>query len=320
MIELPPLDARIPAWDASDLVQRACPVCGTSGAAPAFRRPDGLIVRACGECTTWYVSPAPSTAQLDAFYARYDETHRRDPERTPGQLLREYARTSPSEDFRLSELGSLLRLEGARVLDVGFGRARMLYDLLRLGAIPYGVELDDRALAFARALGIANVRKGTLEGLPPDERFDAILLCDLVEHPLDPLPLLAEAARRLEPGGLLLVWTPNGSAAQGEREPVTFRVDLEHMQYFTPASLARAAAAIGLGVVHLETTGFPDLQGIDRPRGQSAPLAQRIKGGLRALPGFGTLNRVRRSVLGAGEGGERNGTYSLFALLERPRA
>jgi SAM-dependent methyltransferase len=317
MIELTPLDARIPTWDPNHLVDRACPVCGHDGDPPVFRRPDGLLVRRCAECTTWYVAPAPSAAQLGAFYAHYDETHRRDPERTPAALRAEYRRTRPDEDFRLRELASLRPLAGARVLDVGFGRARMLYDLLRLGAIPCGVELDDRAIAFARALGIEHVTKGTLADLPASERFDAILLCDLIEHPLDPFPLLGEAARRLVAGGNLLVWTPNGSAVEGQQDPVTFRVDLEHMQYWTPRSLAFAAGRLGLSVVHLETVGFPDLAGIDRPRGRGG-ATRRIKDALRAVPGVMAVHRALRALGSRGGRDERDGTYGLFALLERP--
>jgi len=319
LIDLPPLDARIPAWNFDDLVDRVCPVCGRDGAEPRYRRPDRLVVRRCAGCTTWFVSPAPSAAQLDAFYARYDEQHRRDPEQSPAQLESAYRRSPADSDFRLRELASLRPLKGARVLDVGFGRARLLYDVLRQGGEPHGVELDDRALAFARALGITRVTKGTLDDLPADARYDAILLCDLIEHPLAPLGVLEAAARRLEPGGLLLVWTPNGSAADREREPVTFRVDLEHMQYFTPESLGRAAAGLGLSIAHLETVGLPDLAGIDRPRSRGRGVGDWLKDVLRATPGFAALNRVRHGLAG-GVRDEREGVYCLFALLEKPRA
>jgi len=318
LIELPPLDARIPAWNLGDLVERFCPVCGQDGAEPLFRRPDLLVVRRCPGCSGFFVSPAPSAAQLDAFYAHYDEQHRRDPAQTPAELLRSYRRTRPDEDFRLRELASLMPLAGARVLDVGFGRARMLFDILRLGGVPHGVELDDRALEIARALGIANVTKGTLADLPDEAAFDAILLCDLIEHPLDPLAILAQAARRLVPGGLLLIWTPNGSAAEREQEPVTFRVDLEHMQYFTPESLGRAAMRIGCSIVHLETVGFPDLAGIDRPRELGPAFATRLRTQAREIPGFGALNRLRRVLFPGRAGDERDGVYGLFALLQWP--
>ena len=319
MIELPPLDARIPAWDVSDLVERTCPVCGQGGAEPEARRPDGLIVRRCADCTTFYVSPAPSEAQLDAFYARYDEQHRRDAEMSADELLRQYRRIPEGEDLRLRELASIRSLAGARVLDVGFGRARMLFEVQRMGAEAHGVELDDRALELARALGIPRVTKGTLQGLPAEARYDVILLCDLIEHPLDPLSLLRAAADRLAPGGLVLVSTPNGSAAEREREPTTFRVDLEHMQYFTPASLGHAAAGLGLSIVHLETFGFADLAGIDRPRGAGPGAVARIKLLLRALPGFAALARTRRALVPGATPDERDGVFKLFALLEKPR-
>jgi 2-polyprenyl-3-methyl-5-hydroxy-6-metoxy-1,4-benzoquinol methylase len=318
MIELPPLDARIPAWDFEDLCERACPVCGGSGAAPRFVRPDRLVVRRCDGCTTYFVSPAPSAAQLDAFYARYDEQHRRDPPMSVAELRRAYLRSPANADFRLRELASLRPLAGAQVLDVGFGRARMLFDAMRLGAVPHGVELDEQAIAIARALGITRVTRGTLDDLPADALYDAILLCDLIEHPLAPLDVLAAAARRLAPGGHLLVWTPNGSAADREPAPTTFRVDLEHMQYFTPRSLGRAAGETGLVVVHLETVGFPDLAGIDRPRDRGPAPGARFRERLRALPGFAALNRMRRGLLAGSLPDERDGVYGLFALLEKP--
>jgi 2-polyprenyl-3-methyl-5-hydroxy-6-metoxy-1,4-benzoquinol methylase len=319
VIDLPPLDVRIPAWNMDDLVERACPVCGQDGAEPQFKRPDRLIVRRCAGCTTYYVSPAPSAAQLDAFYARYDAQHRRDPDQTAAQLLRAYRRIPPTADLRLRELASLRPLAGAHVLDVGFGRGRMLCDVQRLGAVAHGVELDDQAIEFAHALGIPYVTKGTLGDLPKDVLYGTILLCDLIEHPLAPMDLLREAAVRLEPGGLLLISTPNGSAADREREPVTFRVDLEHMQYFTPASLGHAAAMIGLSIAHLETFGFADLDGIDRPRGEGPGGGARLKALLRAVPGYPALDRLRRGLFPGSLRDERDGVFKLFALLEKPR-
>ena len=43
----------------------------------------------------------------------------------------------------------------------------------------------------------------------PDSSFDAITLIEIVEHLRDAKALLAECARILKPGGIVLVTTPN---------------------------------------------------------------------------------------------------------------
>lgn len=48
----------------------------------------------------------------------------------------------------------------------------------------------------------------TLAGLPPASRFDTILYIDVLEHIADDGAELAEAARRLNPGGHLIVLSP----------------------------------------------------------------------------------------------------------------
>jgi 2-polyprenyl-3-methyl-5-hydroxy-6-metoxy-1,4-benzoquinol methylase len=44
-----------------------------------------------------------------------------------------------------------------------------------------------------------------------DDRFDVVVLSEVVEHLTDPRTLLNEVHRILRPGGLLWATTPNGS-------------------------------------------------------------------------------------------------------------
>ncbi len=49
----------------------------------------------------------------------------------------------------------------------------------------------------------------------PDESFDLVLFCEILEHlVVDPLPVFAKLRRVLKPGGLLLVTTPNAVRLQ----------------------------------------------------------------------------------------------------------
>ncbi len=310
---LPPLDARVPAWAAGDLSGRDCPACGAGAAAPVCIRPDGLGVRRCGRCRALFVSPAPSPSALAGFYATYEEGHRRAEATTPAELARAYAAIEPLADLRIRELSSLMPLSGARVLDVGFGRPHFLCALRKLGAVPYGVELDGRAIEFARAVGIEHVFHGEIADLALDGSFDLVALNDLLEHPLDPLSVLKKAATLLRPGGLLLVWTPNGDSGGRDSAPVVFRVDLEHMQYFTTDSMLYLAAALGLRVVHLETLGFPNVAPLT---GAAARPGARVRRAVRRLPGVAMLGRLRRRLAAPGRAAdERAGAYHLFCIL-----
>jgi len=99
---------------------------------------------------------------------------------------------------------------GARVLDLGCafgygtrGIARH-YDTDGLDASPAYIRRARRAVPAARfTLGVA-------ERLPyPDARFDAVVMLDVLEHVADERAAVAEIARVLRPGGLVIVSVPH---------------------------------------------------------------------------------------------------------------
>ena len=288
-VKLPPLDFRIPKWDLNELQERLCPICNNSDSITKHIRPDSLTVKFCNNCNTFFVSPAPSPQELSKFYANYDERHRREPIINIDDLVHNYKDINPLEDFRIQKLSNYISFLNSKVLDIGFGRAQLLYTLMKLGAIPYGVELDEKAIEYATALGIHNVYKGSIEDLSDEIKFNLIILNDLIEHPLNPMSLLKKASDLLDKKGLLMIWTPNGEITDNEVNPTTFRVDLEHMQYLTPKSCRFIANEINLEIVHLETLGFPYLIGIDKPLKTTSNLKIQIIKVIKLIPGTSIL-------------------------------
>ena len=174
---LSPLDARIPEWDKTVLEERVCPVCRTEGRRLCIR-PDSLEVKHCLECGLLFVSPCPGEDELTRFYDNYHQRHYRHVH-TPKDVL-----ATPLDDFRLTELASMKDLAKARVLDVGFGQGLNLVRLRRLGADVHGIDLDPEAVKVARGqLGFENVQCASIDGLDEKDRFDAITLFDVIEHP-----------------------------------------------------------------------------------------------------------------------------------------
>jgi 2-polyprenyl-3-methyl-5-hydroxy-6-metoxy-1,4-benzoquinol methylase len=230
------------------------------------------------------------------------------------ELAVSYENSDPFLDIRIRELASYIDLSQARVLDVGFGRASFLFCLKKLGAVPYGLEVDTRAIEYAKSLGILNVFPTSLDDYVSDIKFDVITMLDLIEHPFAPMKMLQKASDLLRPGGLLLIWTPNGESVRFDGKQVAFRVDLEHMQYLTAESCLFIADRLNLRILHLETLGFPDLSDIDKPFRKRHTGA--VKKTIRSMPGFSTLNRIRRTLF-VEKPDERRGLYHLFVIMQK---
>lgn len=317
-MKLPALDARIPQWDRSDLVDRPCPVCGEPHSGPPLaERPDGLLVRSCGRCGLLYVAPAPSARQLLAFYKNYDRTHRRAPLMSPAEIVRSLEETDAATDWRVAVMASLTPLQGSSVLDIGSGRGMLLHAMKQLGARPHGVDPDATAIEVGRLLGITVYDELTrIEG---STSFDVITMFDLIEHPLEPMTLLLACRERLAARGMLAIWTPGADAVRKGSNPVALRVDLEHMQYFSTQTCAFVANSLGLRIAHLECVGFPALEGIDRPLQDRSSSKDSFKRLLRRMPGFAAVKRFRKRFgagpRGADSSADRRGNYNLFCIM-----
>jgi SAM-dependent methyltransferase len=97
----------------------------------------------------------------------------------------------------------------ARILDAGCGTGGNLSMLRSFGEVD-AIEMDDRAREIAIAKGIARVVPGQLpDDLPFHEnRFDLVVLLDVLEHVMEDEAALISLRRLLKPSGYLLVTVP----------------------------------------------------------------------------------------------------------------
>jgi hypothetical protein len=94
------------------------------------------------------------------------------------------------------------------------------------------------------------MHQGTLRDAELDAAsYDAVTMWDVVEHLIDPMADLNEAARLLKPGGALLLHTINIDSAlarlMGKRWP--WLVEM-HNYFFSPATLGAMVEKAGLEV------------------------------------------------------------------------
>lgn len=98
----------------------------------------------------------------------------------------------------------------ARILDVGSGQFALLSRAL-FGAECDVADIDTRYTDALREQGVGFMEVDLSRGGPPAEgRYDLVILAEVIEHvPRPPHRVFEELARVLEPGGRLLVTTPN---------------------------------------------------------------------------------------------------------------
>lgn len=154
---------------------------------------------------------------------------------------------------------SVRPLSGKSALDIGCGAGLVCEPLARLGAAVTGVDAaaDNVSAAAAHAeAGGLDIRymAGELAELDIGT-FDLVTCLEVVEHVADKRAFLADVAARLAPGGLLVLSTPNRTAASrvllvGAAEAVGYVPKGTHHweDFVTPEELEALLAEVGLAV------------------------------------------------------------------------
>jgi len=212
---------------------------------------------ACRACGTVYVGEDPAAIDFDALYGESYYTGGSD------AVFADYVGQEAAR--RAQARRKLLALRhlpprvasGGRLLDVGCAAGFFLAEARRFYEVQ-GVELSTWSSAYARdRLGLP-VFTGTLQDAQlPADHFEVVTLWDVIEHVPEPVPLLAEAARVLKPGGRLVLTTGDWGSAYARSKGADWHLMTPpwHLTMFSRATLQLAAHRAGLKPVAVRSEG-----------------------------------------------------------------
>lgn len=136
-----------------------------------------------------------------------------------------------------------------RILELGCGAGQIARVLARYGDVT-GIDQSAVGIARAREVAPGEYLVATLPDIPvADERFDVCVLSQVIEHfePAAQEMLLANARRKLRPGGHLIVTTPNRPVSAAMRFPPGELQPIEN--WLDQAELTELLRRLGWSVV-----------------------------------------------------------------------
>jgi 2-polyprenyl-3-methyl-5-hydroxy-6-metoxy-1,4-benzoquinol methylase len=174
----------------------------------------------------------------------------------------------------------LRRRPAGRLLDVGCYDGQLIAGVVETPEQVIGLDVAQSALQAAARRGIAGVRAQVEAPLPfQDGAFATVVAAEVIEHVFDTQGVIAELARVVQPGGWVVITTPNLVALSGRaqlllgRSPHNVEFDASpgtsgHIRYFTFDTLELLLRRAGLrpigrwtNVAHFSVLGSSELIG-----------------------------------------------------------
>lgn len=247
----------------SELAMR-CPVCEGATFLPGaeifddrYGEPNRYQLASCAACGHVATAPRLRESDLPGLYGTYyprksigaDDVAREayKARRAFAGLVRWWNGTDNQ--------GQYSARAGENLLDVGCGSGVSLLEAKARGATAFGIEADPNVKLIATALGL-NIHFGSLQDRPfPGQRFDLVVMNQVIEHLPDPDLALQALSERLTPNGRMVLVFPNTASLwrrlSGSRW-INWHIPY-HLHHFDRRSFERMVRRCGLDIIRSRT-------------------------------------------------------------------
>ena len=135
---------------------------------------------------------------------------------------------------------------GGTILDIGAGSGIFIHEATKYGYSATGIEPSAYLAGKAQDAGL-NVIQGTFPESCPCEKYDTIFLTDVIEHIVDPMPMLKRMPEYLKSDGKVVVTTSDVSSVlakvMGNR---WWHYRVAHIGYYNKKTLGQIMEHAGM--------------------------------------------------------------------------
>lgn len=154
--------------------------------------------------------------------------------------------------------------QGSSILDIGCSSGNFGAELIANKSCKVtGIDINDVDVGLAKKqLTKAIVRNIEQEEISDLGTFDVVIMADVIEHLIDPVPVLVKVRKALKPGGVFVFSVPNMAnmatrieLLKGRFEYTKFGLlDQTHLHYYDKVELEKVLSAAGFKVENYNNT------------------------------------------------------------------
>ncbi len=267
-----------------------CSVCGSEQYTILYKV-KGFDIVQCKKCDFVFVNPRIKNGDLYKLYTDNYFTSQNEGYGYKDYELTSHLRIKTFQKW-IDKISPYLGTTKGSVLDIGSASGYFLELMKEKGWDVEAIELDKQMIATLKAKHI-KVFEHPFEEFSSGKKYQLITMFDVLEHIPDLKTAFEKFQELLDEDGVVALITPDFSSTQRKlfgKRWFQYKPQ-EHIQYFSPATLAKAIEPYGLVLVHSSPSGQYADTGflLDRLDRYNFKFLKTIASGLVKL--FGLKNR-----------------------------
>ncbi len=230
---------------------RKCAICNKYSAT-FYTNTNSYDILKCHYCKAGFLSRMPTKKVLHDFYSNFTY----DTGFINEKLIRKEA---------TNVLKNLKKYKG-KLLDIGSGAGFFIHEAQKMGWSCLGIETSKKLVDYGKVYLNINIIHGDFLNINlKNEKYDVIILSQIIEHITEPYKMLNKVYSYLSKGGILYIATPNFNSHLSKVLKVNFPYlsPPEHVIFYSPKTLYFLLQKTGFQRMKIRTYGYPqDLSGI----------------------------------------------------------
>ncbi|HEV8538221.1 MAG TPA: methyltransferase domain-containing protein, partial [Bacteroidota bacterium] len=247
------------------LEETRCPTCQAPPAPKLiFRKSEGIGIWECPGCGVYYASPRFDEPSLLGIYENeafsdmsfYDT------------WTYETWQQSDARGWFVSNLKTQLVKRyvpgGSAILDIGCSTGEFVAVARRNDLDAEGIDNSKMLTDVGRNILKVPVHQADVKDFRPSRKYRGIVIWDVLEHLYDPVDMLEQCAKLMEPGGFLFAQVPNLRGISNRLKSFACRTGMSknnyghfgfpyHLFFFDRRSLGALVRSAGFEAVHFES-------------------------------------------------------------------